>query len=75
MKRAAEMEKQRQLAANEALDMPDPQAQENASMRTLLDRYGLKEEAVQPDGNCLYAAFALQLNRRDPTKVSHLGEL
>ena len=73
MKRAAEMEQQRQLAANEALDMPNLQAQENDSMQTLLDRYGLKEEAVRPDGNCLYAAFALQLNRIGPTKVSRWG--
>ena len=68
------MEQQRQLAANEALDMPNLQAQENDSMQTLLDRYGLKEEAVRPDGNCLYAAFALQLNRTGPTKVSKLRD-
>ena len=64
------MEKQRQLAANEALDMPDLGGQEKDGMQTLLDRYGLKEEAVRPDGNCLYAAFALQLNRTGPTTVS-----
>lgn len=69
MKRVAEMERQRQIAADEAQDMPNLEAQENASVQAILDRYDLKEETVRPDGNCLYAAFALQLNRTSSTKV------
>lgn len=69
MRRAEEMERQRRIAADEALGMPDLEAQENISMQALLDRYGLREEAVRPDGNCLYAAFALQLNRTGATQV------
>jgi hypothetical protein len=69
MKRAAEMEKKRRIAADEVLDMPNLEAQEKASMQTLLERYGLKEEAVRPDGNCLYAAFARQLSGAGPTTV------
>ena len=75
MRRAAEMETQRQIAADEALDMPDLGAQEQAVMKTLFDQYGLKEEAVRPDGNCLYAAFALQLNRTSSAKVFKNAEL
>lgn len=69
MKRAAEMEKKRQIAADEVLEMPDLEAQEKASMQTLFERHGLKEEPVRPDGNCLYAAFARQLNETGPTTV------
>jgi OTU domain-containing protein 6 len=70
MRRTEEMEKQRQIAADEALNMPDLASQENASMRALFGHYSLQEEAVRPDGNCLYTAFALQLNRTGLNKVS-----
>jgi hypothetical protein len=63
------MEEQRELAAQEASAMPDLSSQEQSAMQTLFEKYNLKEESVRPDGNCLYAAFASQLNHITPHKV------
>ena len=67
-----EMEEQRQLAAQEAIAMPDLNEQEQTAMQKLFEQYGLREENVRPDGNCLYAAFASQLNNITSNKVNCL---
>jgi hypothetical protein len=56
------MEEQRQLAAQEAAAMPDLSSREQSEMKGLLEKYHLREENIRPDGNCLYVAFASQLN-------------
>ena len=61
-RRAAEMEEQRQIAAQEASNIPDLAFQEQTAMEKLFDKYHLREEIIRPDGNCLYAAFASQIN-------------
>ena len=66
------MEEQRQLAAQEAIAMPNFYEQEQVAMQKLFDKYGLREESVRPDGNCLYAAFASQLNNITSDKVNGL---
>jgi hypothetical protein len=63
------MEEQRQIAAEEANSMPDLSGREQESMNKLFERYKLKEESIRPDGNCLYAAFASQLNIISSNKV------
>jgi OTU domain-containing protein 6 len=68
-KRAAEMEEQRQIAAEEANAMPDLSSQEQSAMEKMLESNQLQEENVRPDGNCLYAAFASQLNAIKSKKV------
>lgn len=66
------MELQRQLAAQEAIAMPNLNEQEQMAMQKLFEKYGLREENVRPDGNCLYAAFASQLNNITANKVNCL---
>jgi hypothetical protein len=56
------VEEQRQLAAQEAVAMPDLSSREQSEMKGLLEKYHLREENIRPDGNCLYVAFASQLN-------------
>lgn len=56
------MEEQRQLAAREAIAMPDLSSQEQSEMKELFEKYHLREENIRPDGNCLYVAFASQIN-------------
>jgi hypothetical protein len=63
------MEEQRQIAAEEANAMPDLSSQEQSMMKERFESQHLKEESVRPDGNCLYAAFASQLNRIKSDKV------
>jgi OTU domain-containing protein 6 len=69
-RRTAEIEEQRRLAAEEANAMPDPSSQEQAALHELFDKYQLTEENIRPDGNCLYAAFASQLNYGTINKVN-----
>ena len=64
------MEEQRRLAAEEAIAMPDFSSQEREAMHELFAKYQLIEENIRPDGNCLYAAFASQLNYRTTNKVN-----
>jgi hypothetical protein len=64
------MDRQRELAAEEANSMPDPSAREKKAMSELLALNHLEEEAVRPDGNCMYAAFASQLGRLKSQRVS-----
>jgi OTU domain-containing protein 6 len=68
-RRAADMEEQRQIAAREAIAMPDLSSQEQTAMQNLFEKYNLREESIRPDGNCLYAAVASQLNSTMPDKV------
>jgi hypothetical protein len=67
------MEEQREIAAQEANAMPDLSSQEQSTMQNLFQKYNLKEESIRPDGNCLYAAFASQLNHFTPHKVFTLS--
>jgi hypothetical protein len=67
------MEEQRDIAAQEASAMPDLSSHEQSAMEKLFAKYNLKEESVRPDGNCLYAAFASQLNHFTPNKVITLS--
>jgi len=63
VRRAAELERQREIAAEEAATMPNPSAREQSAMKKLLESYHLTEESIRPDGNCLYSAFASQIRR------------
>ena len=49
--------------------MPDLGSEEQTAMQRLFEKFDLKEESVRPDGNCLYAAFASQLNYITSKKV------
>jgi len=66
------MEEQRELAAQEASTMPDLSSQEQTAMKKLFEIFNLREESIRPDGNCLYSAFASQLNNITSNKVSSL---
>ena len=65
------MEEQRRIAAEEATQMPDLSSLENAAMQKIFQKYDLDEENIRPDGNCLYAAFASQLNKTSSKKVTN----
>jgi len=65
------MEEQRRIAAEEATQMPDLSSLENAAMQKIFQKYDLEEENIRPDGNCLYAAFASQLNKTSSKKVHY----
>jgi len=65
------MEEQRRIAAEEATQMPDLSTLENAAMQKIFQKYDLEEENIRPDGNCLYAAFASQLNKTSSKKVHY----
>jgi OTU domain-containing protein 6 len=69
-KRAAELDEQRKIAAEEANEMPDLSEQEQSTLEKLFETHCLRVESIRPDGNCLYAAFSSQLNAIKPTKVS-----
>jgi OTU domain-containing protein 6 len=58
------MEAQREEAEREALDMPDLGTIERSLIEQQLDERGLSEHAINPDGHCLYAAFADQISQR-----------
>jgi OTU domain-containing protein 6 len=64
------MEEQRRIAAEEAIRMPDLSTLEKAAMQELFQKYDLQEENIRPDGNCLYAAFASQINKTTSKKVT-----
>lgn len=64
------METQREVAAQEASEMPDLATEEQSALQKLFDMYDLREESVRPDGNCLYVAFASQLNGICKDKVN-----
>jgi OTU domain-containing protein 6 len=65
------MEEQRRIAAEEATQMPDLSSLENAAIQKIFQKYDLEEENIRPDGNCLYAAFASQLNKTTSKKVHY----
>lgn len=60
-RRAAEQEAAVQEAKKEADDLPDLRERERQSMREAYRPKGLKEQEIQSDGHCLYAAVADQL--------------
>ena len=64
------MEAQREMAAQEASEMPDLATEEQNALQKLFDMHDLREESVRPDGNCLYVAFASQLNGICEVKVN-----
>lgn len=57
-RRAAEREAEMERAAEEAANMPDQRQQEMAAMKTQMERHGLVEIQIRPDGHCLYSACA-----------------
>lgn len=57
-KRAAEHEAQMEAAAAEAASMPDRRKQELSAMKTQMEKHGLIETVIRPDGHCLYSACA-----------------
>ncbi|KAI9750787.1 MAG: hypothetical protein M4579_006308 [Chaenotheca gracillima] len=62
-RRAAEQEALVAEAAQEAANLPDLREQERATITKMLDREGLRERVIRPDGHCLYSAVADQLSR------------
>ena len=60
-RRAAEQEVQAAQAAEEAASMPDLRKQELGAMQKHLDKLGLREIGIRPDGHCLFSAIATQL--------------
>ena len=63
-KRAAEQEQMVEKAAKEAENMPDLREQELRRMQEAASARGLLEHDIRPDGHCLYASIADQLNSR-----------
>ena len=61
-RRTAAIDAMRAEAANEAAHEPDRAKIESEKMRELLSKQKLIEKPIRPDGHCLYAAFADQLN-------------
>lgn len=57
-RRAAEREAEMERAAEEAANMPDQRQQEMAAMKTQMEKHGLAEIQIRPDGHCLYSACA-----------------
>lgn len=60
-RRAAEMEAQSAIAAQEAANQADHRGNEREIMEATFKRLGLREREIQPDGHCLYSAVAVQL--------------
>ncbi|KAI9849956.1 MAG: hypothetical protein M1837_000170 [Sclerophora amabilis] len=60
-RRAAEKDALVAQAAEEAAVLPDLREQERAMISKELDRLGLSEREIRPDGHCLYSAIADQL--------------
>lgn len=65
-RRAAEQEAIAAQAAEEAAAIPDLREQERAAMTAELEKRGLEEKEIRPDGHCLYSAVADQLNAFGP---------
>ena len=63
-RRAAEQELMVEKAAKEAENMPDLREQESRRMQEAASARGLLEHDIRPDGHCLYASIADQLNTR-----------
>ena len=64
-RRAAEQDAETARAAEEAANLPDLREKERASMDREFRAHGLREQEIQPDGHCLYAAVADQLTELD----------
>jgi OTU domain-containing protein 6 len=60
-RRAAEQEAQVAAAEEEAENMPDQREQELAAMKAQMEKLGLSEIQIQPDGHCLFSACAHSL--------------
>lgn len=60
-RRAAEQQAQIDDAATEAASMPDQRQQELSAMKAQMQKRGLVETMIRPDGHCLYSACAQTL--------------
>ncbi|MCJ1301024.1 hypothetical protein MMC08_003823 [Hypocenomyce scalaris] len=61
-RRAADQEATAAKAAEEAASLPDLRERERIAMSEAFKQHGLEENAIRPDGHCLYSAVADQLN-------------
>jgi len=66
-RRAAEQEAQATAAAAEAANLPDLREQEMTAMSLQLDRLGLTETQIRPDGHCLFSACAIGISPQQVT--------
>ena len=69
-RRAADQEAEAVAAEKEAESMPDLREQELNAMKKELEKRGLVETFIQPDGHCLYSACAYSM---DATRVKDSG--
>jgi OTU domain-containing protein 6 len=69
-RRAAEQEAQAAAAAEEAQNLPDRREQEITAMKQQMEKLGLKEILIRPDGHCLFSACAHSMS---PEVVSRSG--
>ncbi|KAF2672938.1 cysteine proteinase [Microthyrium microscopicum] len=75
-KRAADLERQAELAQEEADNLPDLKTQEKERMSSIVKTRGLQEKEVRADGHCLYAAMADQIRQRgEQVKVGSVIDL
>ncbi|KIW69199.1 hypothetical protein PV04_05090 [Phialophora macrospora] len=72
-RRAAEQEVQAAAAAEEASHLPDLREQEMSAMKEQLEKLGLSETLIRPDGHCLFSACAHSMPL--DTLVSRSGEI
>ncbi|KAJ1678831.1 OTU protein [Spiromyces aspiralis] len=71
-RRQEEIERIQEEAAKEAEGMVDMQKVELDAINQLIALHDLTIHEVRPDGHCLYAAFADQLNQYHGQKVTYL---
>ncbi|KAK9464321.1 hypothetical protein V1512DRAFT_268601 [Lipomyces arxii] len=69
-RKKAEIEAQVAQAALEAEHLPDLRKIERENVSQMASRLGLVEHEIAPDGHCLFAAFADQLEQRAGIKTS-----
>ena len=62
-RRAAEQEVAVGFAKSEASNQPDPRAIEHAKLQNQFKSHNLVEKLIRPDGHCLFAAVADQLQQ------------
>ncbi|KAF1972760.1 cysteine proteinase [Bimuria novae-zelandiae CBS 107.79] len=63
-RRAAEQDALVAQAKEEAANMPDLREQERTRMEQHFGKYGVEVKEIRPDGHCLYAAVADQMETR-----------
>ncbi|KAI1812383.1 hypothetical protein GGS20DRAFT_25255 [Poronia punctata] len=64
-RRAAEQALATEAAALEASQMPDRRTIERSALEKTFEENGLSEHEIRPDGHCLFAAVADQLEQRN----------